>query len=220
LFANGTWKAGEWQALDLAEGDLSGCRAFGMNDAGEIAGTGTLDLSPAPATSVVVLWSNPTAAPGAVSMGSGENLIHATPGYDMAVGSITPDSLFSNDGRLFAISGETWDDEGVMRFRILDRELWTLPGNGRQVGRAATAAGMTSLLNQHTYWGFDNDTQLPVLQAPGNPPAPNLLPARVATRRLMVSTRGQGPNPGHLLVKEEWDRIELWLQNNIQDEEE
>ncbi len=32
------------------------------------------------------------------------------------------------------------------------------------------------------------------------------------TRRLMVSAGRQGPTPGHLLVKEEWDRIELWLQ--------
>lgn len=35
------------------------------------------------------------------------------------------------------------------------------------------------------------------------------------TRRLMVSGSNEGPAPGHLLVKEEWDRIELWLQDVI-----
>lgn len=41
------------------------------------------------------------------------------------------------------------------------------------------------------------------------------LPGTDPTRRLMVSGGGQGPSPGHLLVKEKWDRIEVWLQNNI-----
>jgi hypothetical protein len=31
----------------------------------------------------------------------------------------------------------------------------------------------------------------------------------------MVSGGGQGPNPGHLLVKTEWDRIEEWMKARV-----
>ena len=41
------------------------------------------------------------------------------------------------------------------------------------------------------------------------------LPGTDRTRRLMVSGPSQGPNPGKLLVKTEWDRIEEWMKRII-----
>ena len=48
-----------------------------------------------------------------------------------------------------------------------------------------------------------------------NFPGPAPLPGSDDSRRLIVSAKGEGSNSGHLLVKEEWDRIEQWLQIRI-----
>jgi hypothetical protein len=160
LFENGIWSGGLWSEL-RNEGKLSHCKAYGINDSGEIIGTALYEYAPeqgetdAIRFTMLAYWSAADANP--IPLIAGED--HAQGTQAMAARLVTPGPVISNDGRVIATSMRRITTEFGLNVPDPDPDLtihhvWTVPGTGRSIAKGNPVPGMTSILSKDLYWGF------------------------------------------------------------------
>ncbi|MES2474923.1 MAG: hypothetical protein V4640_04015 [Verrucomicrobiota bacterium] len=148
-----TWTAGKWTSLVDVIGDNTDCRAFGINDHGEIIGSCIRQLNDLLAEPKkiypgnMVYWESSTASPSLIT--SGEDFAmdffarHAHNNQYQG-------SRLSNDGTFLAYAERS---TGFNTAGGDQNYLWTLPGQGREAGRVGVAT-FRQLIDKDHYWGM------------------------------------------------------------------